>query len=158
MSGRLDEWPVVFVPCQGWPTCPDRLFEVDGHQHFTRAQPRLRVRRILPGCWEVWCPRCICDPVTGPVVAQVATWERAMQRASQHLAEEHSPVGRALTSTDPQPPPGSMVRDDCGQRWVNSGCYPSAWMPVDREDDPESWTKVAGNYGPVTVIEWGDEQ
>lgn len=81
-----------------------------------------------------------------------------MLRASEHVVEVHSPVGRRLTSTDVQPPAGTVVRDDCGQRWVNSGHYPSAWMPLDHEDDPESWTKVAGTYGPATVIEWGDER
>jgi len=115
------------------------------------------VRRVLPECWEVWCRRCAFLTNTG-LVAQVGSWERAMLRAGEHLADVHSPVGRVMTASGPQPPPGSVVRDDCGQRWVNSGCYPSAWMPLDREDDSESWTKVAGNYGPATVVSWGQEQ
>jgi len=111
---------------------------------------------MVPGCWEVWCWRCDFLTNTG-LVARVGSWERAMLRAVGHLTEIHA-VGRALTSSDPQPPVGTVVRDDCGQRWVNSGCYPSAWMPLDDGDDSESWTKVAGNYGPATVIEWGEGQ
>lgn len=66
--------------------------------------------------------------------------------------------GCVLSAADPQPPPGTVVRDDCGVTWINSGCYPAAWIHPDGEGDPESWTKIAGNYGPVTVIEWGGGQ
>ncbi|MCX4232027.1 hypothetical protein [Streptomyces ortus] len=57
-----------------------------------------------------------------------------------------------LTSADPEPPPGTRVLDDCGITWINSGYYPVAWMPYRGDGDPESWTKVAGNYGPVRVV------
>lgn len=60
-----------------------------------------------------------------------------------------------LTFSDPQPPVGTLVRDDCGREWENSGVYPCAWEPAGG-GDPETWVKVAGNYGPVTVIEWGE--
>jgi len=116
----------------------------------TRA---VSVRRVVPGCWEAFC--WCCGGRLRGVVAQVSSWERAMLRAGGHLAEIHA-VGLAMTSSDRQPPVGTVVRDDCGQRWINSGCYPSAWMPLDHEDDPESWTKVAGNYGPVTVLSIGE--
>lgn len=56
-----------------------------------------------------------------------------------------------LTSADPEPPTGTWVLDDCGIAWINSGYYPIAWMPCGG-GDPESWVKVAGNYGPVTVL------
>lgn len=159
MSGRSVEWDlgrsVVFVPCPGRPACPDRLYEVDGHRHFQRRDS-VRVCRVVPGCWEAWCGRCAFLTDTG-LVTQVGSWERAMLRAGEHVQEVHALAGRVLSSSDPQPPAGTVVRDDCGTTWVNSGCYPAAWMPLDREDDPESWTKVAGNYGPVTVIGWGTE-
>jgi hypothetical protein len=48
---------------------------------------RLRVRRVVPGCWEVWCRRCLPEEVR--ILAQVGTWERAMRRAGEHLAEVH---------------------------------------------------------------------
>lgn len=68
-----------------------------------------------------------------------------------------SEVGRMLTASDPEPPPGTLVRDDCGQEWLNDGYRPCCWVVPDAEvHDPESWRKIAGNYGPVTVIEWGD--
>ena len=43
--------------------------------------------------------------------------------------------------------------------WVNTGVYPCAWMDVDcKHVDVESWTKIAVNYGPVTILEQGEEQ
>jgi hypothetical protein len=65
-----------------------------------------------------------------------------------------------LTSTDPEPPAGTIVRDDLGTRWQrygeDEGDY---WLQVgDDRADPESWTKIAGNYGPVTVLEWGEPE
>ncbi len=70
-------------------------------------------------------------------------------------------IGDTLTSADPQPPMGTRVRDDCGSTWVNDGYYPVCWVRPDLIaqgiHDPESWGKVAGNYGPVTVLEWGDD-
>lgn len=57
-----------------------------------------------------------------------------------------------LTSADPEPPPGARVLDDCGITWINSGYYPVAWIRADGEGDPETWTKVAGNYGPARVV------
>jgi hypothetical protein len=61
-------------------------------------------------------------------------------------------AGDILTSVDPEPPVGTLVRDDCGTRWGNVGDY---WVPMDAKGDgwePESWAKIAGNYGPVTVL------
>jgi len=65
---------------------------------------------------------------------------------------------RMLTASDPEPPPGTLVRDDCGQEWFNDGHRPCCWVQPDAEvHDPESWMKVAGSYGPVIVLEWGEE-
>jgi hypothetical protein len=61
-----------------------------------------------------------------------------------------------LTSSDPEPPPGTVVRDDCGVTWERHGeDEGNYWLRVDGDgdSDPESWTKIAGNYGPVTVLE-----
>jgi hypothetical protein len=63
-----------------------------------------------------------------------------------------------LTSADPEPAPGSVVRDDCGLEWRRD--YDGGrvcWSRTDVEADPESWTKIAGNYGPVTVLELGQD-
>jgi hypothetical protein len=73
------------------------------------------------------------------------------------MPEQHPTVGTVLSSADPQPPIGTVVRDDLGQTWINSGYYPAAWMCTSRDDDVETWTKIAGNYGPVTVLEWGND-
>lgn len=114
------------------------------------------VRRVVPGCWEAWCRRCAFLTDTG-LVAQVGSWERALVRAGEHLREVH---GAALRAADPEPPAGSRVRDDCGAVWVNDGFRPACWVRPDLVaegvHDPETWTKIAGNYGPVTVVEWGE--
>lgn len=78
-------------------------------------------------------------------------------RAGEHLREAH---GVVLRAADPEPPAGSVVVDDCGLTWVNDGYRPTCWVRPDLTaegvHDPESWAKVAGNYGPVTVVEWGE--
>lgn len=58
------------------------------------------------------------------------------------------------TASDPPPPVGTVVTDATGREWVHieSGYGDSTyWVPTDGfgTPDPESWTKVAGNYGPV---------
>jgi hypothetical protein len=68
------------------------------------------------------------------------------------MSSQHPSVGSALSSSDPEPPVGTLVTDACGARWGNVGDY---WVPLDADGDdwdPESWTKIAGNYGPVAVI------
>ena len=53
-----------------------------------------------------------------------------------------------LTSSDPEPPIGSRVLDDIGMRWMrHENGY---WLPA-TGGDPESWVKVADNYGPVRL-------
>jgi hypothetical protein len=68
-------------------------------------------------------------------------------------------VGRALTSNDPEPPVGTVVRDACKRAWVRtpSSGYTYWLQPDDPDGDAESWTKIAGNYGPVTVLKWGTD-
>lgn len=59
-------------------------------------------------------------------------------------------VGSVLTTADPEPPVGTIVL--ClGEKWGNLGDY---WVAMDR-DGQESWNKIAGNYGPVTVLAVG---
>jgi hypothetical protein len=70
---------------------------------------------------------------------------------------ETAPV--TLTSTDPEPPPGAVVRDRHGEAWRHWGKDGDGlWWRTDADDDPESWTKIAGNYGPVTVLEYGEPE
>lgn len=70
-----------------------------------------------------------------------------------------SRLTRILTSSDPEPPDGTIVLDASGTKWelyADEGY----WLRTEGDDDcadPESWTKVAGNYGPVTVLEEGDD-
>lgn len=72
---------------------------------------------------------------------------------------EHPMVGQRLTATDPEPPVGTLVVDDCGVEWENDGYRPCCWIRSGRiqQDihDPETWRKIAGNYGPVTIKRWG---
>lgn len=67
-------------------------------------------------------------------------------------------VGQRLTAADPEPPWGTVVRTDGGVKWRRYDEEPGVanWLPEvvsDYSPDPESWVKVAGNYGPVTVID-----
>lgn len=67
-------------------------------------------------------------------------------------------VQRVLTSADPEPPPGTIVRDSCAGEWQRGYDEDNepGWVRTDIDgSDPESWFKIAGNYGPVTVLEPG---
>lgn len=67
--------------------------------------------------------------------------------------------GTVLTAGDPHPPVGTVVLDATGATWVNDGCYPACWVdPYLRHAEVETWAKVAGSYGPVTVTHWGDDE
>lgn len=73
-------------------------------------------------------------------------------------AEEHEQT--SLSSTDHEPPPGSIVRDVRDVLWRRGSM--ETWLPIDEtgaytNDDAETWTRVAGNYGPVTVVTWGGD-
>ena len=57
-----------------------------------------------------------------------------------------------MTSRDPEPPMGTIVRDARGRRWHRFDDETNAWIQLDDDDDVESWIRVAGNYGPVTVV------
>jgi hypothetical protein len=63
--------------------------------------------------------------------------------------------GEILTARDPEPIVMTLVRDDLGSLWRR---WPEGyWLREDGDGtggdgDPESWVKVAGNYGPVTVL------
>jgi hypothetical protein len=81
-----------------------------------------------------------------------------------HTLAAPGPV--TLTSADPEPPAATIVRDSCGGDWCryggDEGGYEGGyWVCEDSPDsdpaDPESWPKIAGNYGPVTLLEWGGE-
>jgi transcriptional regulator with XRE-family HTH domain len=67
------------------------------------------------------------------------------------------PPTEILTSADPEPPPGTTVKDRHGNPWSRDDESQglSSWTRDDVTGDPESWTKVAGDYGPVTVVVWG---
>lgn len=61
----------------------------------------------------------------------------------------------ALTVADPEPPPGTTIEMESGQRWTRyPDMWPGSWL-VERgeaDSDPETWLKVAGNYGPVRIV------
>ena len=61
-----------------------------------------------------------------------------------------------LRASDPCPPIGTIVKDSCGGVWVNDGHYPACWYSMKPDSyEVETWTKIAGNYGPVRVIAEG---
>ena len=68
-----------------------------------------------------------------------------------------------LNSTDPEPPVGTVVRDCYGDLWRRGEPDPEVegrrrdWFHIELDgtyanDDPETWTRVAGNQGPVEVV------
>ena len=67
-------------------------------------------------------------------------------------------IGARLTSRDPEPPPGTLVATEGGEKWRRyPDMAPGSWLMEGHEDgDPETWRKVAGNYGPATVLELGE--
>ena len=80
----------------------------------------------------------------------------AAREAGLHFAWEF-PGADGLTSADTEPPLGTWVRDSCGHVWVRyEDGGPAGWEPPGGGEH-ETWTKVAGNYGPVRVLEWGDD-
>lgn len=67
------------------------------------------------------------------------------------------PSATPLTATDPEPARGSTVCTMLGEKWFRDHeSSPCSWLRLDDNGDtfgdPESWVKVAGNYGPVWVI------
>lgn len=60
--------------------------------------------------------------------------------------------GQIRSANDPEPSAGTLVRDACGTRWIKTEGTSCSWVRADLDvGDPESWVKVAGNYGPVIV-------
>lgn len=78
---------------------------------------------------------------------------------THHLAPLPYPVGIELTSHDPEPTGGTAVRSVRGvTTWRRTNDYegPANWYMEPDGGDYETWTHVAGNYGPVTVVEAPD--
>ncbi|HEY3923120.1 MAG TPA: hypothetical protein VGL75_01000 [Acidothermaceae bacterium] len=63
-------------------------------------------------------------------------------------------LGDVLTASDPEPPIGTIVRDAFDRGWARDP--EGYWLPfvtgARSVHEPESWVKVAGNYGPATVV------
>lgn len=83
-------------------------------------------------------------------------WEaRLPEGVHGELTIEIRPL-RWLTSSDPEPGRDVVVEEQDGTRWhrTDGGDHDGAanWEKVGVDYfEPESWTKVAGNYGPVRV-------
>jgi hypothetical protein len=79
---------------------------------------------------------------------------------THRLAYDPYPVGVELSSKDLEPTGGTRVRSVRGLTvWRRTNDYegPCNWYMEPDGGDYETWTKVAGNYGPVTVIESPDQ-
>lgn len=94
----------------------------------------------------------------GPDIARQLTeaLPKAAREAGLHFVWEF-PGADGLTSSDTEPPVGARVRDSTGHEWVRYDEGPAGWEPPGGGEH-ETWTKVAGNYGPVRVLEWGDSE
>jgi hypothetical protein len=89
-------------------------------------------------------PQEVCD--CGHYAA-VHTFDRCSRCAS----------GQVLSSTDPEPPVGTWVRDKYGDLYECISTGRRGWSPREEDGSPlngdsESWTRVAGNQGPVVVV------
>jgi hypothetical protein len=89
---------------------------------------------------------------TGPI--RVTATPATQPAMPPRLREDRGMTEQLMTANDPEPPLGSIVEDATGVEWlrtraVHDGVY---WLRRDNLDgDPESWAKVAGNYGPVKL-------
>jgi hypothetical protein len=82
-------------------------------------------------------------------------WEARLPQGFQGSVNIEIRPRRRFTASDPQPPAGTTVIDDTGCRWTRQyNREPCGWISEHDTEavDPESWTKVAGNYGPVMVV------
>jgi len=70
-------------------------------------------------------------------------------------------AGQLLSSTDPEPPAGTVVLDPHHRHWhredIDSDEDARPEVRWFGDDDATSWTKLAGNYGPVRVIAVGSK-
>lgn len=109
-------------------------------------------------------------------VSDLMEWWRRGNRASWIRHPGAGPDGRRearlhilrekygdalLGSNDPEPGRGVTVEDFYGDRWrrTDDGDHGGAanWEKVGVDYfEPESWTHVAGNGGPVRIVEVGD--
>ena|GEM_PF-2292532 len=94
---------------------------------------------------------------TGPAIARELTEALPASAREAGLRFVWEFLGaEGLTASDTEPPPGTWVRDSCGREWVRyEEGGPVGWEPPGGGEH-ETWRKIAGNYGPVTVLEWGD--
>jgi hypothetical protein len=136
------------------------------------------LRQAVPAMRREGLDRFACDRVVNTVVYGAPEPDAAIERVADRNAKLEAlrwatpalgldaeaakllgaewvhALGDILTAADPEPPRGTVVRDDCGILWQNDGprYRPACWTQVDAEvHDPETWRKIAGNYGPVTV-------
>lgn len=63
-----------------------------------------------------------------------------------------------LTAADPEPPPGTVVCDKHGVTWERYDKDDGGYWTYARDDDdghmhPERWAGIAGERGPVAVLE-----
>lgn len=91
---------------------------------------------------------------------EVAGAERFTVSSLLPLIAPQPVAGSIRSSNDPEPPPLTRVRDAYGDEWTRitedmGGDGRRDWSSSNPVDDPESWTKVAGNMGPVTLLCWG---
>jgi hypothetical protein len=76
---------------------------------------------------------------------------------ARHDCPPRVEVGALLSSNDPEPPVGTVVTDTHARHWHRAELDQGEdtrkqWVG---DDDAASWTKVAGNYGPVRVLAVG---
>jgi hypothetical protein len=96
------------------------------------------------------------DTSTNGIVATLLTASKRLRELEAEVERLRAAMRPMLRSTDPEPPIGSVVIDIEGHRWERR-LPERGWFP-DNDDDCESWTRVAGNYGPVMLWVLGEDK
>jgi hypothetical protein len=103
---------------------------------------------------------CECQVTDGLIEGEWPCFDVLLLAAPFKREKGFRPEWALLSSSDPEPGRDVVAETGWGQRWhrTDSDGYPGAanWEVVGAGAfDPESWTKVAGNYGPVKVVRDG---
>jgi hypothetical protein len=133
----------IQVPSPKVPADGDVLFTYDPRDELRRCEADKRIvdEWVDKLKWE-W--ECAYDEGAAGMVDGL--------RFVINRLREYYGVG-VMNADDQEPPVGSKVRDIFDRIWTRDEHSPACWTLHDYlYSDPETWTKVAGNFGPVTLL------
>jgi len=130
--------------CETW--------ELEAHKHGYEVVDCLAV-----GWWANAISVAECGPIcteNEPVRNGAVTLDWDGDTWLWEYADQLVP-GTKLTSNDSEPTVGTVVVTQDDGVWLRFDGEGRSWTRLGDSDDTESWTRVAGNYGPVTVLTTG---